>query len=419
MRRVRAFLRSYWTPAGRQALGNFVGLGLGLGIGHVCAFVAIVLLTRGLGPEAFGRVSFALTVQSYLFQLGGLGAGAIMIREIARRPADADRLTSSDLLLVCVSSAVVAVGHIAVVSVLPLAADERRLHFALALGTGPLAYALIAFFDAFHRQSLSSAVLATGEVLAVMSFLVLDHQGWLALPQVGAVYAGKWAFMTLGHLAVYNGFVRRLRWAADRATVFALARSGLPVVVSSLVILLPLTSGVLLVRAFHGEAQAGVYGVATQLASGVYMVGLIGNRILHPHISGAYGLDRGFVLKLVAFEAGFLLVLMALGLVAGVLATRWFLPADYAEVPAIQGLLLAAGASILVANVAQCYLIRHHRERTMMSLNLCGAIGYVAVGLVVIPAGGTTGAAATAAVVTGATAAASVLVAVRYARHSL
>lgn len=417
MNQLRAFLRSYWTPAGRQALGNFVGLGLGIGIGHLCAFVALILLTRSLGPDGFGRVSFALTVQSYLLYVGGLGAGAILIREVARRPADAERLTGAYLALVSLASALVAGLHIAVVLLLPLAAEERGLHLALALGTGPLALALVSLFDAFHRQTLSAAVIAAGEILGLLALIVLDRFDGLGLPQVGAVYAGKWLVMTLGQLAVFGLFVRRLRWAIDQTTMAVLVRAGLPVLVSSLVTMIPLTSGILFVRASHGEALAGVYGIATQFATGVYLLGVIGNRVLQPHISGPYGLDRGFVRKLVAFELAFVVVLTATGWAAGLIATRWLLPADYAEVPAILTMLLAAVAAILVAGVAQSYLIRFHRERTMMLVNLGGALGYVAllVGLRSDPLG----AAATAALVCGAVAAGSIVCASRYARHSV
>lgn len=419
MTQFREFLRSYWTPAGRRALGNFVGLALGQGLGHVCAFVALILLTRSLGPDAFGRVSFALAVQWYLMLLGGLGAGAILVREVARRPDDAERLAASFLTLVSVGAVLLAALHLTTVLLVPLAADERGLHVALALGTSPLAVALVWLFDAFHRQALSAAVIAAAEVLALTALIVLDRAGPLGLPEVGAVYAGKWAAMTVGQFAVFGRFVRRLRGVVDRATIVLLARAGLPVLVSWLVTMIPLTSGILFVRAYHGEAAAGEYGIATQFATGVYLLGVIGNRILQPHLSGPYGLDRGFVRKLAAFELSFVVVLTAVGWAAGLIATRWFLPADYSEVPAILALLLAAVAAILVAGVAQSYLIRFHRERAMMLVNLGGGLGYVAIALVVIPSGGVMGAAATAALVTGAVAGGSVFAAVRYARHSL
>ena len=71
--RIRELFRSYWTPAGKQALGNLIGLVACTGISQACALGVLLLLTHGLPQEGFGAVLFARNVQSDLVAVGTFG----------------------------------------------------------------------------------------------------------------------------------------------------------------------------------------------------------------------------------------------------------------------------------------------------------------------------------------------------------
>ena len=66
---------------------------------------------------------------------------------------------------------------------------------------------------------------------------------------------------------------------------------------SGLVGMIPLTSGIFFVWWFHGEDDAGIYGLVQQIAVAYMASCAIGTRILQPHIAGPYGHMRSFIKK--------------------------------------------------------------------------------------------------------------------------
>src|SRR4051812_42461178 len=80
------------TPSSLRA--NFAWLlaerGWRMGIGLVVG----LMITRHLGPQNFGLLSFAFSVNSIFGALVGLGIDDVLGRELVRRPAEAARLVA-------------------------------------------------------------------------------------------------------------------------------------------------------------------------------------------------------------------------------------------------------------------------------------------------------------------------------------
>jgi O-antigen/teichoic acid export membrane protein len=383
--RGRDFLRSYWTPAGKQALANLTGLVVGTGVGHAAAFGSLLVVTSALGAEGFGRLSVAISIQTYVWTLAGLGMGGILLREVGRRPTDADRLRSTFLLLQLAAALVVAVGQALVVAGLPLAPDERTLYQVLAFGLPSLCLAMATTFDAAHRQALSGFVTGGCEAAALGVVLLLTRWGRIDLPTLGAVYTGKWLLMSGGQWVLYRLTVGRIGRVFDPPSARTFFQSGWPLVLTALLGLLPLTAGVFVVRWQAGDAEAGRYGLAAQFANAVLMVGTLGNRILLPHVNGEYGWHRTFVKKLILFGGLFWGGLAVAGAVAGSAVILCFLPPEYA--PAVPALVLLCGAVAcqLAGQVAQAYVARTPGgERRLAALSVL-TLALYAGGLLAVP----------------------------------
>src|SRR5262249_11189193 len=89
-RGLRGLLRSYWTPAGRQALWNLVGLAFCTAVSQGLGFLGLIVLTNGLGPEGYAVVALAASTGWYLGVLGGFGLPPLVVRDLALRPAERD-----------------------------------------------------------------------------------------------------------------------------------------------------------------------------------------------------------------------------------------------------------------------------------------------------------------------------------------
>ncbi len=79
--RTRALVGAYATEAGRQALRNLVGLLAWTALWQTSTVGTVAFLSRGLDPEEFGILNFALTWQTYLTLLGSLACESVVIRE--------------------------------------------------------------------------------------------------------------------------------------------------------------------------------------------------------------------------------------------------------------------------------------------------------------------------------------------------
>jgi O-antigen/teichoic acid export membrane protein len=171
---VRGLVRSYLTDAGRQALGNLVWLSVGMVLAQGCAFGVLVILTRALGPAEYGSVVVALTLQTYLVQIGSLTSGPVVIREGTQRPEDLDRLTSAYLLLTAVGSGLVCALSLVTIWLVPRSDGERWLLTLVTLGTIPSSLSLYPLFSVHHRQARGAMVTFVGELRAAVALVLFS-----------------------------------------------------------------------------------------------------------------------------------------------------------------------------------------------------------------------------------------------------
>src|SRR5262245_38885991 len=97
LQRAAAFVRSYWTPAGKQAVGNLAGLLVCQAVGLGCQLVNLAVLTNSISPDDYGKYTLATSIFPYLYVLGTLAGGAIALRELRREPQQFGVIVSSHL----------------------------------------------------------------------------------------------------------------------------------------------------------------------------------------------------------------------------------------------------------------------------------------------------------------------------------
>jgi len=189
-----------------QVLRGGTYLSLRQGLGMLISSVGIVLLTRTLGPEAYGLYAACLGVYTYLFNLGQLGIGVYLIRREGEvTPGDYHQAFSLLMLLgiglgilgflglplfasltrlkgfVPVAAAIFAGLPLNLASLPPLAQLERALNYrkvaAVELG-GQLAYYLMALPLAFCGFGIWAAVAGWWCQLLLTTGLVYKISGY-------------------------------------------------------------------------------------------------------------------------------------------------------------------------------------------------------------------------------------------------
>ncbi len=379
------FLGSYLTEAGRRALRNLLGLALWTVLWQLSGVGVLLLLTRALGPEEFGALSFALTAQTYLTLLGSLACGSVVIREGVQRPGDLDAISTSFLVLTGASSALLCAGGLVAVGLVPMSSGERWLLILVVLGSVPASMNVQPLFDAHHRHARGVAVGALTEVLGLLAMGWLWLSGGPSLPAVGGVYAAKWGLTLAGQLLAYHASVRRLRWCWSPEDMRRIVRSSWPVLLAALPFFVPLSSGVLVLRLRSGAADAALFGLASQVASAYLIFAGLGVQVMQPHIAGRYGLHPGFLAKLVCFTAALLGGLGALALAGGWAVVTFLLPPFYQGAVHPMAWLLGAALLLAVARLAHIYLVRLEDTRFILAAHLASAMLYAGGSLLAPP----------------------------------
>lgn len=360
--RLRVFLRSYWTPAGKQALRNLIGLVVCTGFSQVCAVGILLMLTHGLSQTKFGAVIFAVNVQVYLVTVGTFGLATIVVRDLTQDPNRADHTRTAFLIIVVVASASTGLVVALLAAVLPLSGDERLMLWCVAVGNVAACLNLNPLFDAAHRQALAAALMLPGDLLAVSLIGWLYWTDELTVAGVGVVFLARWVLTAALHLVVYNQAIQRFRRACDRHRIGALLRSGRPMMLGTVVFLIPMGGSVVLVRLLSGEELTAIYGLAFQIVAIELLVVILLLRVLQPYISGPYGLTTRFLRQLAVVVGTLVGLLVAATLVGGWFLIYHLLPADYQDTFGVLSVLQVSVVCFTLATVVNYYLLRFHRE---------------------------------------------------------
>lgn len=253
-------LNSAWM-IGEQLVQQTIALGLS------------VWIARSLGPEAWGSLSFALSLYALFGIITTLGLNRILVRElaIAGSEAAARRLIVTAILMRWLAGAGMALVAVAACAV--IAPSQMALVAILVPG-----YFLSAFdaIDLFFQSRLKSRRVARARITAFACSSLLKASLLLAgagVLWIAAAYLLDWALVALALVLVY---------ASEGATApvdgldRALARRLL---VESRVEILAAFSGLafmkidqVMLQAMHGATEVGIMAISSRLTEAWYFV---------------------------------------------------------------------------------------------------------------------------------------------------
>jgi O-antigen/teichoic acid export membrane protein len=377
----------------RPVARTLIALLLGAGVSQLCGVGVTLLAANALGAAGMGVLLFGLTLQSYASMFGTAALGPVLIREIGAKEERADRFVTAYLFLAGASTLLATVvGFAALVLVGPVG-DERRLLTWILAGNLAASISCLPLFDAYHKQGMAAIPAAIVDLAVLGGFFALSRSGALTIAAAGLLFALKWATIAATQFSLFHTRVRRVRWVFDPQVVRAFVGSGGRILISYALFLIPLSAGVVLVRLWRTDAEAGVLGVAVQVAMAYLFFSYQVTRIAQPHIAGPRGLEREFGVRLVLAHAA---ATLALGLMAGAGATaviRLMLRPEYRMSIPPMLLLLVAVWLMAVDGVLSVYLYRLHKETAAAWARGIAAIVYAAVAAWLVPTLGGIGAA--------------------------
>jgi PST family polysaccharide transporter len=337
--------------------------------------VVLVLITRYLGPERFGQLSYAMALVAIGAAIGGLGLDEIVVRDLVSRPERRPVLLATAFLLKALGALGALLVAIVAAALIRPAEPATWLLVGIVAAGQLLAPWDIAEWSFQAEQKFGRAVLARHGAFLIAAGLKLAliageaSLGWLA-----------WAMavepLTAGLLLAIGwrrGGGRLQLAAADRGLAVALVREGSWLMLSGLLVMLSLQGDKVLVAALAGDAAAGRYAAALRLPELCFQIPVLLGVVLMPALVRRREADRAAYWRLVRRLA------LGLGLGTGALAAVFSLGATQ-WITLLYGGRFVGAAPILAAHAATLVFVAlvSLRSRVLILEGRTGSIALLA-----------------------------------------
>ncbi len=290
-------------------------------IARLFGFVVIVYLARILGPNGFGKISFAMALVAYFALINNMGLPLLGTRKIAREKEKINYY-SGNILLIRIFLACLGFGLLLLVtSLLPKSAQMKHLILLYGLGIIPSALLLDWAFQGVERMEYIGLgrILASGIYLALVLWLVKTSANILRIP----VFCVTGNIFMIGLL--FFIFIKRFgrpRPRLNLAAAKSLLREALPIGLTFIIGPIILYTDTIMLDFMRGDTEVGYYNAACKIGMILVMFSVFYQDAVYPIVSKFYKTSQELLKKVQTYSAK-LMVATALPLaVGGVILAR-------------------------------------------------------------------------------------------------
>lgn len=252
----------------QQVVGNtgwlFANNILRMGVG----LLVNIWVTRYLGPEQFGLLSYATAFVFVFSSIAAMGLDWVVVRNIVRDPSSRDEVLGTTFILK-LAGGVITFGLtlVTIFIVRPTDPITRLLVAIIATGIVFQAFGTINFWFQSQVQSKYSVLVKSGAFLVVsvakIALICLEA------PLVAFAWAGL-AEIVLGSVGLVAAYRVRghhlMAWRATGTMAKALLRDCWPLMLTDVVMLAYLRIDQIMLGEIAGNTEVGIYSVAVLLA---------------------------------------------------------------------------------------------------------------------------------------------------------
>lgn len=381
-------------------------LNLGLGV------VVTALVARALGDAGFGQWSTILVVVQLIAYFTSFGVESVVIREATADPdREGEWLGALLILRSLLSVPAILVGLVVVL----LLQESTAMLVAGVVLLVQTPFNVGASLRVTHQLRVSNwvpmAILTLNSVLWGGAVIFIYVAGGGLVPLAIAMTATGILTATLQAIAAVK--IARPNLRPSREATMRLARVGLPVGLSGLLVLAYARIDQLLVFAIAGSTAAGLYGAEYRIVEQAHLIPVSVMTTLMPILAAAWTVNRERALRISWLAAEYLTVASLGGLAVSLVVARPLTVLLYGEdfAAAAPALPVLAGAFVFICfgYLTGNLVLIAGLQRRLVAIGLIGLVVNIVGNVVLIPAWGFMGAAwmtlATEAVVVIATAA--------------
>lgn len=362
----------------------------------IIAFAVSILVARELDPSVFGTLSYANATVSTLSFVATLGLEAIVVRMLAQEPEAHGEIVASAIFVRALGGA--ALIGIAAAAAKVLQPEQPVLTLITALIAAASLFQSAEVVEYWLRQKgvvqgavIGRQLVLVGGAAGRVAALAADNP----LIVLAAIPLAEAAAAAIVLLALYARSDPAAPVARPRMQrVKAMLAQCVPLLIAAVAVSIYVRIGVLILGAVSGNAEVGIYTVATLVSEASHAVPFALMAAYAPSLLQRSGSDFDRRWE----RALRLIVLLGLGLSAAICALAlWLMPlvfgAAYATAGSVLTIHIWSAPFVFMSIASEAWFLKYDRLAYYPAKTALGAASSVALNLALVPYFGAHGAA--------------------------
>ena len=362
----------------------------------IVAFAVGVAVTKYLGPEQFGLLSYAKSIAGFLLIVSSLGFESLLHREFLDDQEQGKVMGTAFVLRI--GTAVLSV-LITVVALLLTGTDALTLHLVVIFSSVAVfesAFVIRSYFQSIVKSRLTAlAALVQTLVLAVFKLLFI-YLGFSVIYFAGITLFASvvYAVMLFRNYVTNSGDLSR--WSFDRQYAWSLLNDTWPLMIGAIVTFIYMKTDMIIIKILMNNEAVGQYAVLVRMTEIWYYVPMLLCNSIFPAIFRAKKeSNRLFVQRIEYLHHFLFMVAVLLGI------GTWLFGEDivvllfgneYREAGQLLPMYMWTCVFIFLGIASSQWIIVENLQRSRMFFNIGGAVLNVGLNFLLIPQYGITGA---------------------------
>lgn len=254
-----------------------------------------VYVTRYLGPERFGLLSYADSFVGLFTALATLGLDGIMVRELVKTPERRDELLGTAFWLKAGGAVMMWIG---IAAAIPFANNDTQTNILIISIAFAVIFQAFNVIDFHYQAEVKSKLMVYVQIVQlVFSSIIKLVLVWISAPLVwfACIFLVDGLVHAVGLIVTYmknTGKVWYWKWQGQTAKL--LLKDSWPLILSSIAISVYMRIDQVMIKEMLGAEQVGLYAAAVRLSEVWYFIPVAITSSVFPAIINAKRQSKKF-----------------------------------------------------------------------------------------------------------------------------
>jgi len=350
-----------------------------------------IWVARYLGPDAFGKLSYAIAFIGLFGSFSAFGLQAIVVRELVKKQYPSKELLSSAFLIQVISAITAYIFCNTLIFV--LRDDDYVVRLLVVLLSFILLFRSTDFIKYYFEANVESkyivwvenSVFVAGSVARI--FLILTKADIYSF----AILMIFEAFLLAALLLfLYSKKVGSRIWPYFYAnSFFRLLKNSWPLMLSSVTVMIYMRIDQIMLGELADDSAVGVYSAAIRISEIWYLIPTIVSASLFPSLVAHHQSNRIRFDKSLQFQYELMVYLSVLIAIPVTFLSNYIIEilygGAYSDAAQVLVVHIWSGVFVFLGVVSQQWFIAEHRERQALYRTAAGMIVNIGLNLILIP----------------------------------